>query len=75
MVCVERISYTRNGDQNFFLVFLKKLKNFLEKCLTNGDPGGNITERVSEIAQRTAMMREIAAEPVTSAEYVRSSGG
>ena len=25
--------------------------------------------------RRTAMMREIAAEPVTSAEYVRSSGG
>ena len=58
---MKRVSYTRSGDQNFFLVFIKKLKNFLEKCLTNGDTGGNITERVWEIPHSTAMMREIAA--------------
>ena len=58
---MKRISYARAGDQNFFLVFLKKLKIFLEKCLTNGDPGGNITRRVWEIPHSTAMMREIAA--------------
>ena len=59
---MKRFSYTRSGDQNFFLVFRKSLKNFLEKCLTNDDTGGKITERVWEIPHSTAMMREIAAK-------------
>ena len=58
---MKRISYARDGYQKDFLVFCKFLKNILEKCLTNGMTGGNITERVWEIPHSTAMMREIAA--------------
>ena len=59
---MKRFSYTRDGDQNFFLIFGKNLKKFLKKLLTNYDAGGNIAYGVWEIPHSTAMMREIAAK-------------
>ena len=59
---MKRFSYTRNGDQNFFLIFGKNLKKFLKKLLTNHVTGGNIAYGVWEIPHSTAMMREIAAK-------------
>ena len=58
---MKRFSYTRDGDQNFFLIFGKNLKKFLKKLLTNHVTGGNIAYGVWEIPHSTAMMREIAA--------------
>ena len=50
-------------------------KKILKKCLTFFYLGGIISLFVWESPANTAMMQEIAPRAVTSAEYVRSSGG
>ena len=62
------LQYERKNYKNFVIISKIMLDIWEEPCYI-------IQARVGNKYARTAMMREIASKTVTSAEYVRSSGG